>query len=82
MVYVTPVGPYFKGGMSCIKLLISDDHHRAAPGGSGGVKAIGNYAPGMMPSKMAKAAGYAEVIYLMLRNTSMSKKWVLPISSA
>tara|TARA_B100000405_G_scaffold21165_1_gene15937 strand:- start:168 stop:842 length:675 start_codon:yes stop_codon:yes gene_type:complete len=64
MVYVTPVGPYFKGGMSCIKLLISDEHHRAAPGGSGGVKAIGNYAPGMMPSKMAKAAGYAEVIYL------------------
>ncbi|MBB69687.1 MAG: branched chain amino acid aminotransferase, partial [Euryarchaeota archaeon] len=27
MVYVTPVGPYFKGGMSCIKLLISDEHH-------------------------------------------------------
>ena len=64
MVYVTPVGPYFKGGMTCIKLLISDEYHRAAPGGSGGVKAIGNYAPGMMPSKKAKAAGYAEVIYL------------------
>ena len=64
MIYVTPVGPYFKGGMSCINLLISDHHHRAAPGGSGGVKAIGNYAPGMMPSKNAKAAGYAEVIYL------------------
>ena len=64
MIYVTPVGPYFKGGMTCIKLLISDEHHRAAPGGSGGVKAIGNYAPGMMPSKKAKAAGYAEVIYL------------------
>ena len=64
MVYCSPVGPYFKGGMSCINLLISDHHHRAAPGGSGGVKAIGNYAPGMMPSKKAKAAGYAEVIYL------------------
>ena len=64
LVYVTPVGPYFKGGVSAIDLLISEDHHRAAPGGSGGVKAIGNYAPGMMPSKNAKAAGYAEVIYL------------------
>jgi branched-chain amino acid aminotransferase len=64
MVYCTPVGPYFKGGMKCIDLLISDEHHRAAPGGSGGVKAIGNYAPGMMPSFKAKDRGFAEVIYL------------------
>ncbi|MDG1550528.1 MAG: branched-chain amino acid aminotransferase [Candidatus Poseidoniaceae archaeon] len=64
LVYVTPVGPYFKGGVSAIDLLISEEHHRAAPGGSGGVKAIGNYAPGMMPSKNAKSKGYAEVIYL------------------
>ena len=64
MVFVTPVGPYFKGGLSSIKLIISDEYHRAAPGGSGGVKAIGNYAPGMMPSKSAKKTGYAEIIYL------------------
>ncbi len=64
LVYVTPVGPYFKGGVTAIDLLISEEFHRAAPGGSGGVKAIGNYAPGMMPSKNAKADGYAEVIYL------------------
>ena len=64
MVYCTPVGPYFKGGMTAIDLLISEEHHRAAPGGSGGVKAIGNYAPGMLPSKAAKAEGFAEVIYL------------------
>jgi Branched-chain amino acid aminotransferase/4-amino-4-deoxychorismate lyase len=50
-VFCTPVGPYFKGGLSCINLMISEEFHRAAPGGSGGVKAIGNYAPGMMPSK-------------------------------
>ena len=64
LVYATPVGPYFKGGVTAIDLLISEEYHRAAPGGSGGVKAIGNYAPGMMPSKKAKAAGFAEVIYL------------------
>ena len=64
LVYVTPVGPYFKDGVTAIDLLISEEYHRAAPGGSGGVKAIGNYAPGMMPSKKAKAAGYSEVIYL------------------
>jgi len=64
MVYVCPVGPYFKGGMHPIALKVSDDYHRAAPGGSGEVKAIGNYAPGMMPSMNAKKEGFAEVIYL------------------
>tara|TARA_B100001105_G_C22338760_1_gene420268 strand:+ start:104 stop:1132 length:1029 start_codon:yes stop_codon:yes gene_type:complete len=64
LVYVSPVGPYFKGGIKPISLKVSDEFHRAAPGGSGGVKAIGNYAPGMIPSKMAKGEGYAEVIYL------------------
>jgi len=64
LVYAVPVGPYFKGGMNPISLKVSNEFHRAAPGGSGGVKAIGNYAPGMMPSKNAKAEGYAEIIYL------------------
>ena len=68
IVFVTPVGPYFKGGLSCIDLIITDEYHRAAPGGSGGVKAIGNYAPGMMPSKNAKKEGFAEVIYLDAEN--------------
>ena len=70
MIYVTPVGPYFKGGMKAIDLLISNEFHRAAPGGSGGVKAIGNYAPGMMPSMIAKSKGYAEVIYLDARTST------------
>ncbi len=64
IIYVCPVGPYFKGGMHPIALKVSDEFHRAAPGGSGGVKAIGNYAPGMMPSKGAKKDGFAEIIYL------------------
>ena len=64
VVFAVPVGPYFKGGMTPISLRVSQDHHRAAPGGSGGVKAIGNYAPGMMPSKKAKSEGYSEIIYL------------------
>ena len=51
---------FFKGGMSAINLLISEEYHRAAPGGSGGVKAIGNYAPWMMPSKKAKAKGICQ----------------------
>ena len=64
LVYVSPVGPYFKGGITPTSLRVSDEFHRAAPGGSGGVKAIGNYAPGMVPSQMAKREGYSEIIYL------------------
>ena len=38
VVFAVPVGPYFKGGMTPISLRVSQNHHRAAPGGSGGVK--------------------------------------------
>jgi len=64
MVYCSPVGPYFKGGLSPIKLIVTDDYHRAPLKGTGGVKAVGNYVPGMLPSGQAKKQGYAEVIYL------------------
>ena len=47
--------------MSAINLLISEEYHRAAPGGSGGVKAIGNYAPDDAKQE-SKSKGYAEVI--------------------
>lgn len=42
-VFVTPVGPYFKGGIKPLKLRISD-LDRAAPKGTGDVKAGLNYA--------------------------------------
>lgn len=64
VVYVSPVGPYFKGGLKPIKLVVTTDYHRAPLKGTGGVKAIGNYVPGMLPSSIAKSQGYAEVIYL------------------
>ena len=64
IVYVSPVGPYFKGGLKPIKLVVTKDFHRAPLKGTGGVKAIGNYVPGMLPSSIAKSKGYAEVIYL------------------
>lgn len=64
IVYASPVGPYFKGGLKPIKLKVSTDMHRAVPGGTGGVKAIGNYAPGMIAARNAKSEGFSEVIYL------------------
>jgi len=61
------VGQYFKGGMSPIALQVGGErgqYHRAAPGGQGGVKAIGNYAPGMLPCMKAKKEGFNEILYL------------------
>ncbi|KAM0926330.1 hypothetical protein ACQ4PT_003442 [Festuca glaucescens] len=46
IIYVSPVGNYFKEGLAPINLIIEDNFHRAAPGGTGGVKTIGNYASG------------------------------------
>lgn len=63
-VFTSPVGPYFKGGVKPIKLMVSQEYHRAAPGGTGAVKVLGNYAGSLLPGKIAKQAGYAETIYL------------------
>lgn len=65
-IFVSPVGPYFKGGIRPIDLLITD-YHRAAPHGMGNVKASGNYAASLKPLTMAKKAGYDEVLYLDAR---------------
>lgn len=64
IVFCSPVGPYFKKGFAPIKLKISTENHRAALGGTGDVKAIGNYACSMLPGQNAKKDGYSEVIYL------------------
>ncbi len=65
-IFVSPVGPYFKGGVRPIDLLVTD-YHRAAPRGTGNVKGAGNYAASLKPLKAAKEAGYDEVLYLDAR---------------
>jgi branched-chain amino acid aminotransferase len=64
IVYCCPVGPYFKDGITPIHLKVSDEFHRVCAGSTGNVKAIANYAPGMIPSANAKKEGYSEIIYL------------------
>ena len=62
-ILVTPVGPYFKGGLKPIKLCISK-YDRAAPHGTGNIKAGLNYAMSLKPTMEAHRAGYAENLYL------------------
>lgn len=62
-ILVTPVGPYFKGGLKPIKLCVSK-YDRAAPHGTGNIKAGLNYAMSLKPTMEAHRNGFAENLYL------------------
>ena len=65
LVYVSPVGAYFKGGkLTPIALLVEHSRRRAAPGGIGDVKYIGNYAQTLRCQLPAKEQGFSDVVYL------------------
>ncbi|RVX23956.1 Branched-chain amino acid aminotransferase 2, chloroplastic [Vitis vinifera] len=78
LIYVSPVGNYFKEGLAPINLVIEAEVHRAAPGGTGGVKTIGNYAAVSSEGTVCcKAKGYSDVLYL----DCVHKKYLEEVSS-
>ncbi len=63
-VFVSPVGPYYKGGgVSLISLAVTN-FDRAAPLGTGHVKAGANYAGGLLSTLTAQELGATEALYL------------------
>ena len=62
-IFCTPVGPYFKGGAKPITIRVSD-YDRAAPNGTGHIKAGLNYAMSLHAIVEAHEQGYAENMYL------------------
>ena len=62
-IFVTPVGPYFKGGCKPISICVSD-YDRAAPRGTGNIKAGLNYAMSLYPYTLAHERGFDENMYL------------------
>ena len=64
MVFVTPVGPYFKTGFKPVDLIVEEEVDRAAPLGVGDVKVGGNYAASLRAGVKARKNGYADVVYL------------------
>ncbi len=62
-IFATPVGPYFKGGAKPITIKISD-FDRAAPHGTGHIKAGLNYAMSLHAIVTAHAEGFDENMYL------------------
>ena len=62
-VFTTPVGAYFKGGVKPLVIKVSD-FDRAAPHGTGNIKAGLNYAMSLYPIVTAHEEGFAENMYL------------------
>lgn len=64
VIFVTPVGPYFKGGFATNPYVIIREYDRAAPLGTGIYKVGGNYAASLRANKMAHDLGYSCEFYL------------------
>ena len=64
LIFVTPVGPYFKGGFSTNPYVIIRDFDRSAPLGTGIYKVGGNYAASLRANNIAHEKGYACEFYL------------------
>lgn len=72
IIFVTPVGPYFKGGFASSNYVIIREYDRAAPLGTGRYKVGGNYAASLMANKIAHDRGYSCEFYL----DSKEKKYI------
>lgn len=67
IIFVTPVGPLFTAGFHPVDFTITYEFDRAAPLGTGHVKAGGNYAAGLRAMIKAHNEGFASVIFLDAR---------------
>lgn len=64
MIFVGPVGPYFKEGFNPVSAQLVHDYHRAAPFGTGHIKVGGNYAASLLALRRAHAEGFSTAIFL------------------
>lgn len=64
IVFVTPVGAYFKGGFATTPYVIMRAYDRAAPLGTGTFKIGGNYAASLVAGKKVHDMGYSALFYL------------------
>ncbi len=76
-VILSPVGAYYKGGLAPVKIWISDEYIRVAPGGTGEAKTGGNYAASLRASMEATAQGFDQVLWL----DAVNRKYVEEVGS-
>jgi len=67
VVFVTPVGPYFREGIKPVSMMICRNVDRAAPLGTGTFKVGGNYAASLCALLAANEGGYSSAIFLDAR---------------
>ncbi len=67
LIFVSPVGPYFKEGFKPTPMVILREYDRAAPLGTGTYKVGGNYAASLTAGDKAAKLGYSAVLYLDAR---------------
>ncbi len=60
IILASPVGAYYSGK---VKVLVEDQYVRAAEGGTGYIKAAGNYAASLLPAKKAIEKGYDQILW-------------------
>ncbi|KAK7204583.1 aminotransferase [Myxozyma melibiosi] len=63
-VIMSPVGPYYPTGFKAVRLEATDYAIRAWPGGVGDKKLGANYAPGILPQRMAASRGFQQNLWL------------------
>ncbi len=78
VIFVTPVGPYFKEGFNPVKIAVVRDSDRAAPLGTGTLKVGGNYAASLKGVEKAHKQGYGAPMYL----DCVEKKYIDEIGAA
>jgi branched-chain amino acid aminotransferase len=64
LLIASPAGAYFTGGIKPVKVWLSTDYTRAAPGGTGDAKCAGNYAAAFLAQAAATAKGCDQVVWL------------------
>lgn len=64
VVILSPVGPYYAGGLAPTRIYVEDKYVRSVPGGTGEIKAGGNYAVGLRTEHEAHEKGYSQVLWL------------------
>ena len=76
-IILSPVGPYYKGGFKPVRIWISDEHVRSAPGGTGEAKTGGNYAASLLAAREAAEKGFDQVLWL----DAVERKYVEEVGS-
>ena len=64
LLFASPAGAYFPGGVRPVSVWLSTDYVRAAPGGTGEAKCAGNYAASLVAQAQAAEQGCDQVVWL------------------